>query len=186
MKKNIRRWLALALALVLVFSMAVTASAASKLITKNGTTYMLYLNKLWRSDVFISPNTTSVQHTSGNVTPMYWGGSIPFEYDMDADPIPNYYLSDIEQLMAQDNLAYSVGDSSGAYFDDQWYYVEADQPSGTYWLDLRVPCYRAEWGLTEDLTINSRGIETRVVSDGGIFYHVPVKNADYVLEPRKR
>lgn len=189
MKKSVRRILALCLVVALLLPAATAVSAASKMITKNGKTYMLYLNKLWRSDVFLSRNTTSEQHTSGNVTPMYWGGVIVFEYHMDVDPIPIYYQNDIEQLMMQENLIYAAGDSSGIYYDYQWYYVEPDQPSGTYWLDVRVHCYRAEWSLSEDLTINSNGAATRAISDGGIFYHVPIKGSGigvWTLEPRKR
>lgn len=177
MKKNIRRGLALCLALVLAFTVPVSASAASRLVTRNGTTYMMYLNKLWRSDVIIPYyDTISVEHVQGMPTQISYSGVIDFEYHMDCDTIPPWCLQNVEEMMLEEDLFYSAGSAGGTYINDV-FVIDPDQPSGTYWLCVRVWCYRAEWGFSEDLMLTSAQNTARSVPDGGTFYHVPMRGS---------
>ena len=151
MKKNVRRWLALCLALALVFSLFVVASAATKTFTYGGMSYTASLTKTSGSKTvkYILIGSNQVQHISGGVdTPMY-GPGVDFTYRLDAQNLPSgtFYASYVTSLLSQEGLRTSY---TASWDGDVWHHVEPDKPSGTYRWAVKIYYYDTSWEVRTD------------------------------------
>ena len=146
MKKNNRRWLALCLALVLVFSMAVVASAASLSFSDVTGAYTITMTKGSQSDkVKAIPNATGFGHTYGYLTALTEQVVYNVTHTVS---ITSYYAPQLETLLGQVGLrkSYTATGNTGPNF----FVVNANQPTGTYKLAVRFECYNAPWTLVLD------------------------------------
>ena len=143
MKKNVRRLLALCLALGLMLSMAVVASAASKTFTHGETSYTAVLTKdpSVKTVTHMIPGSTRVEHISDGVdTPMYGPGA-SFSFKLDAQNVPtgSFYAPYISDLMSQINLKKTYTATWNGI--NNYLYVEPYKPSGTYQWAVKMYYY---------------------------------------------
>ena len=143
MKKNNRRWLALCLALALVFSLVVVASAASNTFTYDGGSYTATVTKGTSNDKkVVIPNATPFEHTYGNITPHMDNRDFNITHSAS---VFSPFASQIYNLLGEVGLQRSctANDSTGNIY----YYAEVYDATGTYKLGIRFKCYRAAWSV---------------------------------------
>ena len=149
MKKNIRRWLALCLALVLVFSLTVVAAAATTASLSFSDVTGAYTITMTRGSqsnkVTAIPNATGFGHTYGYLTAL----TEQVDYNVTHTvSITSYYAPKLETLLGEVGLRKSckaIGNTGPNFF-----VVNANQPTGTYKLAVGFECYNAPWTLVLD------------------------------------
>lgn len=147
MKKNNRRWLALCLALALVFSLTVVAAAASKTITFEGGRYIVNATKGSLTAIKKAmPNALRFEHTYGNVTPVLDPRNFSVRHDASvASDFSSHILSLLPSLgLKQSQIA--SGSTGNIY-----YYAEVYDATGTYCLGVRFEGYTVPWSVLLDM-----------------------------------
>ena len=147
MKKNIRRLLALALTLALMFSLAVVASAASKTITFEGGRYIVNASKGTLTEKGIQiENALRFQHTYGNVTPVL----DPRDYSVTySASVTSDFSSHILSLLPSLGLKQSHTESGET--GNIFYYAEVYDATGTYCLGVVFEGYTVPWSVLLDM-----------------------------------
>ena len=176
MKKNIRRVLSICLAVVLMLSMAVVASAASVYYNYDGGLYKITVTKGSRNDfVKVIPGATSFEHTYGNVTPHMDNRAYSETIRIG---VPNIFTTQVLVLLDREGLRSSCtaeGNTGNIY-----YYAEVYDATGTYKLGVRIEAYRATWAIELD-TPSSTG--TNYPSSSGSYEQAPTGR--WFIEPMK-
>ena len=149
MKKNVRRWLALCLALALVFSLVVVASAATtaSLSFTNATgAYTITMTKgAATTKVKDVPNSPRYQHTYGTQTSILPPQGLSVTHVVS---LTTPYEAPLETLLGRVGLRKShVVDVSSEY---PGFRIEPNQATGTYILKATFHCNNASWTLVLD------------------------------------
>ena len=149
MKKNNRRWLALCLALALVFSLVVVAAAAttaSLSFTNVTGAYTITMTKGARNDkVKDVPNSPRYQHTYGTETVIQPPQSLNVSH---AVSLTSPYEAPLESLLGRIDLMKShvVNVREG----NTEFRIKTNQATGTYILRATFECNNASWTLVLD------------------------------------
>ena len=148
MKKNVRRWLALCLALVLVFSLVVVASAAttaSLSFTNITGAYTITMTKGSDVDkVKDVPNSPRYQHTYGTLTAIQAPAGLSVTH---AVSLTSPYEAPLETLLGRVGLKkYHTVEIE----EDTNFSIQTNQATGTYILRATFECNNASWTLVLD------------------------------------
>ena len=147
MKKNIRRVLSICLAVVLMLSMAVIASAASKTVTFEGGRYIVNASKgTITAKKKPMPNALRFEHTYGNVTPILDNRNFTVTHSV---TVSSDFSSHILSLLPSLGLKQSQVASGST--DNICYYAEGDDATGTYCLGVRFEGYTVPWSVLLDM-----------------------------------
>ena len=177
MKKNNRRWLALCLALALVFSMAVMASAASKTITLDGGRYIVNVTRGSRNNVNKVISASPIKsHTFGNLTGFY--GGLSYNFTCSATSVSSPFASHILSLYGDVNLLQSI--SISGTVPNAWYYTDRGDASGNYQLGISFTCFDAEWSVLLDMPSTTA---PSYPDSWGTAYHAPT--TEWKIKPVK-
>ena len=177
MKKNIRRVLSICLAVVLMLSMAVIASAASKTITFEGGRYIVNVTRGSRNNVNKAISASPIKaHTYGNLTGFY--GGLSYNFTCSATPVTSPFASHILSLYGDANLLQSI--SISGTVPNTWYYTDRSDASGNYQLGISFTCFDAEWSVLLDMPST---IAPSYPDSWGTAYHAPT--SEWKIKPVK-
>lgn len=168
-KKLTQRVLSFVLAIVLMMSMAITASAATVTWTEGSYTYQAIVTE--GATVYKyrdMPNGEQKHHTkNGGRTSLYLASSY-FSISAPTGEFNSTYKSYLVQaLNATTNLESSRGYSTtGLYV-----YAESDYPTGLYGVTAQVVCKKAPWMIQRNSTDTV---------DGGTLSYAPTMTCNYL------
>lgn len=147
--KNTRRIIALCLAIVMMMSMAISASAATQSWTQDGYTYVATVTE---GSSFIKykkmTNSDVVTHTGQARTPITLYTS-SFTYSAPTSEFPYSFRSYLTQAL---NKTSSLRNSREFSTSTRTIYVEADHPAGTYTAYASIGCKSAPWNVQRNTT----------------------------------
>ena len=147
MKKTTRRVLSLCLAIVLIMSLAIVASAASSAsVTFSGYTAYLYKGSSKNYVTKKIPGANCVEHVSRGVDTQLSGNNYHFSLTQTASNLPteSTYASQVIGLLDDVGLMQSYTLTETIRED---FYIEPDRPSGIYQWAVRFATYNASWDL---------------------------------------
>ena len=178
MKKNVRRWLALCLALVLVLSMAVMASAASMTFTQGGVTYTIAAYRSNRNDIKTKVDSTGHPHFYGNPTGVWLSGTYSARREAGIGGNIGVYVDYLHNVMNSEGIMDEY--TANYQTNGEWIYMDPDLATGTYYLKMKLKCYNGTWTLSEGISLASAGAE--VTSSGGSITSAPTGEWEFVFE----